>query len=78
MKIRLKPRRKRSALRRALDTVSDSLDAVSDVRPRIPGGRSSTARKAGLLAAAGAVGLTAGSAGVSSVRRRAASSNRGS
>jgi hypothetical protein len=78
MKMRFKLRKRKSSLQRVLDSVGDTLGAASDVRPSMPNVRSDTARKAGLLAAAGAIGLTAGSAGISSVRRRATSSKRGS
>jgi hypothetical protein len=78
MTMRLTLRKRKSPLQRVLDTVGDSLGAVSDVRPSMPTLGSDTARKAGLVAAASAIGLTAGSAGISSVRRRATSSKRGS
>ena len=78
MKMRFKLPKRKSSLQRVLDTVGDSLGAASDVRPSMPSVRSDTVRKAGLVAAVGAIGLTAGSAGISSVRRRATSSKRGS
>lgn len=62
--------RKKSPLERVLKTVGDSLEAVSDVKPGVPDMSSGGARKAGLIAAASAVALTAGSAGISSLRRR--------
>ena len=52
--------------------VGDSLDAATAAKfdaARTWHG-SSKARRAGLIAAGGAVGLTAGSAGISSLRRR--------
>jgi hypothetical protein len=78
MRMRLTLRKQKSPLQRVVDTVGDTLGAASDLRPSLPNMPSGTARKAGLLAAAGAIGLTAGSAGISSVRRRATSSKRGS
>jgi hypothetical protein len=76
--MRLTLRKRKSPLQRVLDTVGDSLGAASDARPSMPNIRSDTARKAGLVAAVSAIGLTAGSAGISSIRRRATSSKRGS
>jgi hypothetical protein len=61
--------RRKSPLERMLDTVGDSLEAVTDVGARLPRVTSGTARKAGVIAASLA-GLTAGSAGISSLRRR--------
>jgi hypothetical protein len=49
---------------RLLESVSDSLDGLSD------GLAKSKARKAGLIAVVGFAGLTAASAGISSLRRR--------
>jgi hypothetical protein len=54
---------RKSELERLLDTVNDSLDALSG------GLRKGKIRKAGLIAG-GLAGLTAGSAGISSLRRR--------
>lgn len=54
---------RKSELERLLDIVNDSLDALSG------GLRRGKIRKAGLIAG-GLAGLTAGSAGISSLRRR--------
>jgi hypothetical protein len=63
--------RKKSPLERMLKTVGDSLDAATDTKKlSVPNVSSSKARRAGLVAAVSAVGLTAGSAGISSLRRR--------
>jgi hypothetical protein len=62
--------RKKSPLERILRTVGDSLDAATDKKLSVPDVSSSKTRRAGLIAAVSAVGLTAGSAGISSLRRR--------
>jgi hypothetical protein len=49
---------------RLLESVNDSVDSLSD------GLAKSKTRKAGLMAAVGFAGLTAASAGISSLRRR--------
>jgi hypothetical protein len=54
----------KSQQERLVGSVTDSLDSLSD------GLTKSKARKAGLIAAAGFAGLTAASAGISSLRRR--------
>jgi hypothetical protein len=77
---------RKSQLQRLLDTLTDSLDAPSGMRLGLPSGirsglpnrikldlpsvDSGKALKAGLIAAGGLAGLTAGSAGISSLRRR--------
>lgn len=60
---------RKSQLERLLDTVSDSLDPshLKDVQLPDRG----KALKAGAIAAGGLAGLTAASAGISSLRRRA-------
>jgi hypothetical protein len=62
--------RRKSTLQRILDTLGDSLDVASDAKLSVPDVSLGKARKAGLIAAVSAVGLTAGSAGISSLRRR--------
>jgi hypothetical protein len=62
--------RKKSPLQRMLGTLSASLDAATDAKLSVPDVSSGKARRAGLIAAVSAVGLTAGSAGISSLRRR--------
>jgi hypothetical protein len=62
--------RKKSRVDRILQTLGDSLDAATDAKVSVPDVSSSKARRAGLIAAVSAVGLTAGSAGISSLRRR--------
>jgi hypothetical protein len=68
---------RKSRLQRFLDTVTDSLDAATESVPgSLPSGKAlkgavpkEKAVKAGLIAG-GIAGLTAGSAGISSLRRR--------
>ena len=55
---------RQSQQERVLESVNDSLDSLGD------GLAKSKARKAGLMAAVGFAGLTAASAGISSLRRR--------
>jgi hypothetical protein len=62
------PRRK-SKGQRFLDKVNDLFDAPSGIKFRLPSVGSDNARKAGLITGA-LTGLTAGSAGISSLRRR--------
>ena len=60
---------RKSHLQRLLDTVNDSLDVPSGLKSGLPGKGSSRALKTGLIAAGGLAGLTAASAGISSLRR---------
>jgi hypothetical protein len=71
---------RKSQLQRLLETVNDSLDTASGIRSSLPGGIGSgktlkdavprdKAVKAGVIAG-GLAALTAGSAGISSLRRR--------
>jgi hypothetical protein len=62
---------RKSPLQRLLETVNDSLDAsTSGIKSRLPSGDSANTLKAGLIAAGSLAGLTAASAGISSLRRR--------
>lgn len=61
---------RKSQLERLLDTVGDSLPGASEIKRSLPTGGAGKAVKAGLIAAGGLAGLTAGSAGISSLRRR--------
>jgi hypothetical protein len=62
---------RKNQLQRLLQTVNDSLDAsTSGIKSRLPSGGSAKRLKAGLIAAGSLAGLTAGSAGISSLRRR--------
>ena len=57
---------RKNQVQRLLDTVGDSIDVPSS----LPSGPPGKAVKAGLIAAGGLAGLTAGSAGISSLRRK--------
>ena len=61
---------RKSPLERALETVGDSLDALGGAAPSLSDVTSGRTRKAGLIAAGSVAGLTAGSAAISSLRRR--------
>ena len=62
---------RKSQLERFVDTVSDSLEDVpSGIKSGLPSVGTGRALKTGLIAAGGLAGLTAASAGISSLRRR--------
>ncbi len=62
---------RKSGLERVLETVNDSLDDLSGgVKSGLPSVGAGRAVKTGLIAAGGLAGLTAASAGISSLRRR--------
>jgi hypothetical protein len=67
---------RKSQLERFLDTVSDSLDPSNLKDVQLP--ERGKALKAGAIAAGGLAGLTAASAGISSLRRRAEGDEGGS
>jgi hypothetical protein len=60
---------RKSQPRRFVDKINDSLDVPSGIKSSLPSVGSDNARKAGLIAVA-LVGLTVGSAGISSLRQR--------
>jgi hypothetical protein len=65
------PFRRKSALQRFVDSVSDQLgDATSHVKPDLHALGSGKAVKTGLITAGSVAGLTAGSAAISSLRHR--------
>jgi hypothetical protein len=64
------PFKRKSTLQRFLDTVGDQLEAAADAKPDLPSGPAGKAVKAGLIAAGSVAGLTAASAGISSLRDR--------
>jgi hypothetical protein len=64
------PFTRKSTLQRFLDTVGDQVTAAADATPDLPSGRSGKAVKTGLIAAGSIAGLTAVSAGISSLRDR--------
>ena len=61
------PFHRKSPLERLLGTLDDAVDAAGS---SLPSGMRSDKAKAGLIAAGGLAGLTAASAGISSLRRR--------
>ena len=60
--------KRQSSVQQLLDAVTDSLELPQEVKSKLPG--SGKAVKASLLTAAGLAGLTAASAGISSLRHR--------
>lgn len=62
--------KRKSTLERLLNSVTHSLDVPDSVKSNLPSGGSGKAVKASLLTAGGLAGLTAVSAGISSLRRR--------
>lgn len=62
--------KRKNPLDRLLDSITDALDVPSGVKPSLPRGGSGKAVKASLLTAGSLAGLTAASAGISSLRRR--------
>lgn len=64
---------RKSPVHRMLDTVGDSLEVPSALKSGPP----AKAVKAGLIAAGGLAGLTAGSAGISSLRHKREESSDG-
>ena len=62
---------RKSPLERALETVGSSLDAIGDATPSLSDVASGKGRRVGLIVAGSVAGLTAGSAAISSLRRRA-------
>ena len=61
---------KKNQLQRLLETVEDSFDGPTRAEVRRRGVRPGKALKASLFAAGGLAALTAGSAGITSLRRR--------
>jgi hypothetical protein len=59
---------RKTSLQRFLDSVNDTLDVPDGFRFDLPGGGSGKALKVGLIAVGSLAGLTAGSAGISSLR----------
>lgn len=66
---------RKSQFERLLDAIDDALDDLPGELKHLQKGRSGKALKAGLIAAGSLAGLTAGSAGISSLRRRGGSSS---
>ena len=66
----MRPLTRKSRLQRLRKTVKDSLEMPSGIKSGMPEVGSGKALKTGLIAAAGLAALTAGSAGISSLRRQ--------
>lgn len=64
------PFRRKSTLHRFLDTVGDQLDTATQAKPDLSAVRSGKSVRTGLIAAGSVAGLTAVSAGISSLRDR--------
>jgi hypothetical protein len=60
---------RKTRLQRLLDSVNDTLDVPDGLRFDLPERGPGKALKAGLIAVGGLAGLTAGSAGISSLRQ---------
>jgi len=65
----MRPFNRKTKLQGLLDTVDDSLDLPSGIKSKLPDVGSGKTLKAALIAAGGLAGLTAASAGISSLRR---------
>ena len=62
-------------IKNQFERLLDAIDELPGELKSLPKGGSGKALKAGLITAGGLVGLTAGSAGISSLRRRGGSSS---
>jgi hypothetical protein len=65
-----RPFKRKTTLQRFLDTVGDQLEAATDATPDLSSVSSRKGVKTGLIAAGSVAGLTAASAGISSLRDR--------
>jgi len=75
---RINPLDRKSAPQRLVESVEDAISKPIGHKVKLPDPPSGKAMRTGLLALGGAMGITAGSAGVSSLRRRAEASKDGS
>jgi hypothetical protein len=66
----MRPLSRKSRLQRLRKAVTDSLEMPSGIKSGMPEVGSGKALKTGLIAAGGLAALTAGSAGISSLRRQ--------
>jgi hypothetical protein len=66
----MRPLNRKTRLQRLRKTVTNSLDMPSGIKSGMPRVGSDKALKTGLIAAGGLAALTAGSAGISSLRRQ--------
>ena len=64
------PIKRKSPLERVFDSLDDSLSAAGDLTSSLPSSVRSNKAKVGLVAAGSVAGLTAASAGLTSLRRR--------
>jgi hypothetical protein len=62
----MRPFKKKTRLQRFIGSVNDGVDMPNGIKSAVPSGKLT---KAGLIAAGGLAGLTAASAGISSLRR---------
>jgi hypothetical protein len=67
---RINPFNRKSAPQRLVESVEDAISKPMGRKVSLPNPPSGKAVRTGLLALAGAMGVTAGSAGISSLRRR--------
>ena len=65
-----RPFSRKSTLQRVLDTIGDQFEAAGAVKPDLPDVSSHKTVRTGLIAAGSVAGLTAASAGISSLRNR--------
>jgi hypothetical protein len=65
-----RPFKRKTTLQRFLDTIGDQLESATDVKPDLSAVGSRKGVKTGLIAAGSVAGLTAVSAGLSSLRDR--------
>jgi hypothetical protein len=75
---RINPFNHKSAPQRLVESVEDAISKPMGRKVKLPDPPSGKAMRTGLLALAGAMGVTAGSAGISSLRRRVEASKGGS
>lgn len=66
----MRPLSRKTRLQRLRKTVTNSLEMPSGIKSAMPSVGSGKGRKTGLIAAGGLAALTAGSAGISSLRRQ--------
>ncbi len=75
---RINPSKRKGAPQRLVESVEDAISKPIGRKVKLPDPPSGKTVRTGLLALGGAMGVTAASAGVSSLRRRAQASQDGS
>jgi hypothetical protein len=75
---RINPFKRKTTPQRLVETVEDALSKPMGTKVKLPSPPSDKALRTGLWALAGVTGLTAGSAGISSLRHRAEAQKGGS